>query len=297
MSAVTAEAAPQVPGAAADALLDPERQLERALIRLCALSEHAIDEIWDTQRNFNISFSEAARRLGYVSQADIDSAVASSRKIAVIEKRPLRPSIELVLPHDPFSEHAEKLRALRTELLLRHEGGTRGNLIAVLSPCAGEGRSQLAAELAIAFSQLGQSTLLVDADFRRPRQHTLFGADNQQGLSQAIMTGDTPYVQPVENLPHLWVLTAGMLPPNPAELLSDGRFEALIDHWRRRYEHVVIDTAPVSQYSDALAVATLVSRALVLSRAQHTPYKATREMLRRLSATQSQILGAVINHF
>ena len=276
---------------------DADDQLERALIRLCGLNPTAVEQIHEAQREHQMSFAEAAVRLGYVAPHDIDSAHAGTRKLAVIEKRPLRPGPELMIAHDPFHDHSERVRSLRTELLLRHEDRASANVVAVVSPGASEGRSRLAAELAIAFSQLGRPTLLVDADLRRPRQHRLFGSEAHQGLSQAIADGDPPYLQPVEHLPHLSVLTAGQVAPNPVELLSDGRFELLIDQWRRRYEHVVFDTSAVAEYSDALAVATLVGRVLLVTRAQHTPYKATREMLRRLAATQSRVVGAVINHF
>jgi protein-tyrosine kinase len=282
--------------AAAQYLFDADDQIEHSLIRLCQLSSDVVDQIHEAQLEHQMSFAEAALRLGHVAPGDIDSAHAGTRKLAVIEKRPLRPSHELLIAHDPFHDRSERVRVLRTELMLRHESGGR-NAIAVMSPSGGEGRSRLAAELAIAFSQLGQSTLLVDADLRRPRQHRLFNAESPIGLAQAIADGDPPYLNPVEHLPHLSVLTAGAMSTNPVELLSDGRLELLVDQWRRRYEHVVIDTSPVSEYSDALAVATLVGRVLVVTRAKHTPYKATRDMLRRLAATQAQVVGAVVNHY
>ncbi|MDB5969098.1 MAG: chain-length determining protein [Hydrocarboniphaga sp.] len=282
--------------AAAEYRFDADDQIEHALIRLSQLPQDVVDQIHEAQLEHQMSFAEAALRLGHVSPSDIDSAHAGTRKLAVIEKRPLRPSPELVIAHDPFNDRSERVRVLRTELMLRHESGGR-NAIAVMSPGSGEGRSRLAAELAIAFSQLGQATLLVDADLRRPRQHQLFNAESPLGLAQAIADGESPYLNPVEHLPHLSVLTAGAMSANPVELLSDGRLELLVDQWRRRYEHVVIDTSPVSEYSDALAVATLVARVLVVTRARHTPYKSTREMLRRLAATQSQVVGAVVNHF
>ncbi len=276
---------------------DPDLRLKNTLIRRCALTEDAVSKITAAQRMLEVRFSEAALRLGFVTQEDIDEALALGRKIALMEKRRVKPSDQLLLAHDPYDPHCEKVRALRTELLLRHDAVGRANIVTLLSSSAGEGCSQLCAELAIAFAQLGQPTLLVDADLRHPRQHVLFNADNQQGLSQAIARGDTPYLHPVDGLQHLSLLSAGPSPHNPLELLSDSRFERLIDDWRRNFEFVVIDTAPVNQYADGLAVATLVGRVLLVSRAEHTPYKDTREMLRRLAATQAQILGAVINHF
>jgi len=207
------------------------------------------------------------------------------------------PAERLVLAHDPFHARSEQIRMLRTELMLRHEASDRANVVTMLSPCAAEGRSQLAAELAIAFSQLGRPTLLVDADLRHPQQHILFNADNRRGLTQALARQQAPQLQAVAGLPSLYLLTAGPLPPNPLELLSDRGFEAMVDEWQKHFQFVVLDTPPVGRYADGLAVATIVGRVLSLSRARHTPYKDTRDMLRRLAATQSRILGAVINDF
>ena len=209
----------------------------------------------------------------------------------------VEPDERLIMAHDPCDPRCEKIRALRTELLLRREAMDRANVVALLSPCAGEGRSLLAAELAIAFAQTGHPTLLVDADLRRPQQHVLFGAHNRQGLSQAIEYGATPQLHSVRGLARMSVLTAGVVPNDPLELLSSRRFASMMEDWRDNFEFVVIDTAPVAHFSDGLAVASLAGRVLALSRAQHTPYKDMRDMLRRLATTRSQILGAVISHF
>ncbi|MBC7982779.1 MAG: CpsD/CapB family tyrosine-protein kinase [Candidatus Obscuribacterales bacterium] len=221
--------------------------------------------------------------------------VAKRQTPAVIA--PAKPTMRLLIAHDPFDPHCENVRALRTELLLRRETVDQADVVALLSPGVGEGRSQLAAELAISFAQLGRPTLLVDADLRHPNQHVLFGAGNPVGLSQAIERGGTPHLHSVEGLRHLSLLTAGPAPDNPLELLLNSRFAALIEEWRRSFDFVILDTAPVTHYSDGLAVASLVGRVIALSRAKHTPYKDSRDMLRRLAATRSQIVGAVINHF
>ena len=171
------------------------------------------------------------------------------------------------------------------------------NVVAVLSPCPAEGRSQLAADLAIAFAQLGRPTLLVDTDLRHPQQHVLFNADNTRGLAHALAREEVPRFQTVAGLPSLFLLTAGAPPANPLEMLSDRCFETMAGEWQQHFQFVVLDTPPVGQYADGLAVATIVGRVLSLSRARHTPYRETRDMMRRLAATQSRILGAVINHF
>jgi protein-tyrosine kinase len=211
--------------------------------------------------------------------------------------RSARPTPRLAAASDVLDPRCEKIRALRTELLLRAEPGAGAEVIALLSPGTGEGRSQLAAELAITFAQLDRPTLLVDADLRHPSQHLLFAADNKSGLSQAITHDRTPCFQHVDGLPHLSLLTAGPTPDNAPELLLNKRFAALVAEWRESFDFVVLDTAPVTGYSDGLAVASVVKRVLVLSRARHTPYAESRDMLRRLGAIRSQIVGAVINHF
>jgi len=197
----------------------------------------------------------------------------------------------------PYHPRSEQIRMLRTELLLRHEAGEGANAVAVLSPGSAEGRTQLAAELAVAFAQLGRPTLLVDADLRRPQQHVLFNTDNAQGLAQAIALEQVPRYRAVKGLPSLFLLTAGPPPPNPLELLSDRCFELLVADWRKHFEFIVLDTPPIGHCADGLAVATIVGRVLSLSRARLTRYRDTRDMLRRLGATRSRILGAVINHF
>jgi receptor protein-tyrosine kinase len=206
------------------------------------------------------------------------------------------PAACLVPAHSLYHERSEQIRMLRTELLLRHDAAG-ANLFAVVSANAGEGRSQLAAELAISCSQLGQPTLLIDADLRRPRQHALFDADNRRGLACVLALGMKPFLQAVQGLPSLALLTSGPLPPNPLELLSDSRFEDQIARWREQFAFVVIDTAPIARYADALAVATIAGRVLAISRAQQTSYRAVRDMQRRLAATRARTIGAVINHF
>jgi protein-tyrosine kinase len=294
-------------------------ELHAALLARFKMSPEEIKAVYALMPSEHLSFAEAALRLGFVTQAQVDDAlvwarrrqtldnsglietavrkISDSRQVVLAQGEKVVPGPDLILAHDPDNPRSEKIRALRTELLLLSEASTGANTIALLSACAGEGRSQLAAELAIAFSQLGRRVLLVDADLRRPRQHVLFDSSNQNGLTEAIARRQKAWFHPVDGLPHLSLLTAGITPPNPLELLSDGRFARMLQDWRKTFEFVVLDTPPVKEFADGLAIATLAGRVIVLSRGQHSTYVETRELLRRLGSTQSQILGAVINHF
>lgn len=302
-----------------DASFVAEKDLRAELISRFNLSADDIEKIYASMSPNDLGFSDAALRLGYVTHDEVTEALAgardlfapeassavenalrkisSDRRVVVRDGEPLNAGSRLAAVQDPYHPRAEKLRALRTELLLLNETSRGAHMVPVLSPDPGEGRSQLAAELAISFAQLSRRTLLVDADMRKPGQHLLFGSDNQYGLSRAISMGEKPLFHPVIGLPALRVLTAGPATPNPLELLSDGRFEKLFSEWRNAYEFIVIDTPPAAEFADALAIATMAGRVLLVSRAQHSSYQTTKSMLRRLETTQSKILGAILNHF
>jgi capsular exopolysaccharide synthesis family protein len=211
-----------------------------------------------------------------------------------VEDPEVEPSGQLTLVRDPYDPRSEKIRALRTELLMLSDAASVN--LAIVSSAAGEGRSLLAAELALAFGQLGRRTLLVDADMRNPTQHSLFQTSNKAGLAQCI-AGRTPQMYRIKRLTSTSLITAGTATSNPLELLSDQRFERLMERWRKQFEFIILDTPPINRFADGLTVAALAGRVLVVSRAEATRFKDLKETLRRLSLTRSQILGAVINSF
>lgn len=297
----------------------PDDELRESLIIYCRLSPEDIGRTMDEMGRTQAGFCDAALKLGVVTENEVAAArewaqqltsrrtanqlVTTGRgragggEVVFRHASEVTPGSQLILAHDPDHPRSERIRALRTELLLAKDSARRGQVIAVLSPGAGEGRSQLAAELAIAFSQLGRRTLLIDADLRRPSQHLLFGADNVLGLTQSLAHGDPPQMFGVTGLPNLSLLTSGSPAPNPLELISDARFLRMIREWRRDYAFVIIDTPPVTQYSDGLAIAKLAAGVLVVSRGNVTAHSEMKEMLRRLESARASILGAVINHF
>lgn len=299
--------------------LESSHEVADALILLFRLPDEAIDSIKDAMKSLHVSFSEAALHTGLVTQNELDQAHewirrqtsnqgrsiveealrrrSTRREVAVWAGERVSPGQQLVLAHYPDHERSEALRSLRTELLMRTSGRRGAAIFALLSPCANEGRSQLCADLAIAFAQLGSKTLLVDADMRNPGLHTLFGADNQIGLAQALDDGSAPRVYAVNGTPQMELLTAGSPPHNPLELLSGSRFSQLVAEWRRSYEFVVIDTPPTSQFSDGLPIATAAGNVVLLGRKNSTSYSLTTELCRRLETTHARIVGAVLNSF
>jgi protein-tyrosine kinase len=308
----------------ADDEVATDQGIRERMVNQYQLSAEAVEKIFEVMERNGTSFADAALYLGFIRKQEIPrnepngdvlstragtvrprtglietaiNRISAKRDVVLRQGSEVTPGPQLQVAFDRANPRNEKMRALRTELLLLNEASSGANIIAIVSPSPGEGRSQLCAELATSFAQLGRRTLLVDADMRAPQQHLLFGSNNEYGLSQAISQNTTPYLHPVKGLPHMFLLTAGIVPSNPLELLSDGRYEKLLTDWRNGYEFVVIDTPPVSMYADALAVATIAGRVLILSRAKMTSYKNTREMMRRLETTRAHVLGGVINHF
>lgn len=210
----------------------------------------------------------------------------------------VEPCKKLSIAHDPYAPRSEKIRALRTELVLRLGPTSLATTVAVMSPAKGDGRSLLTAELALALAQLGKPTLLVDADLRNPGQHMLFNCQSEQGLSTLLSDpGARVGVYSVAGHPQLHVLPAGTPPNNPLELLSASRFATMVNSWRSQYAYILFDTSPTAGYADALTVATVTSKVLLVTRAHQTMLKDAKEMMRRLSVTQAEILGSVLNHF
>lgn len=294
-----------------------DEELSRTLVLLNRLSQEAIERINEIMSSLHVRFAEAAVQSGAVSQQEIAEAqewmskralgrpgglieemlqrTARKRDVILWEHDQLEPSAELALAHQPNHPYSEAVRTLRTELLLRCRG-TRG-IIALLSPCPGDGRSRLAAELAVAFAQLERRTLLVDADLRKPSLHRLFATNNDMGLAQALTNGGRHNFHGISRLPEMALITSGEVPQNPLELLSGRGFERALGEWRRNFEFVILDTPPMTRFSDAVATAAVAGNVLLLGRAEATRFKDLKEVCRNLAAAHCRVLGAVINRF
>src|SRR6202142_656699 len=281
-----------------------ESRLRDALIAMGKVTPDGAASIDEAMRAMHLGYGEAAIHLGLITSSDLEEATEAARQLP--QKAPegivegalhkmsfnrslpvkyvamVRAGTSLIMLRDPDSTYSEQIRALRTELMLLNSASRSGNLVVILSPSQGEGRTQLCAELAIAFSQLGQRTLLVDADLRRPRVHALFEAENTVGLGQSLASGGAPLLLGVENLPHLSVLIAGQSVPNPLELLTNGHFQRQMSDWRKKYSMIIVDTPPISEFADGLAIAAFAEQVLVVGRSGSTPHKNIKEMLRRM---------------
>lgn len=207
--------------------------------------------------------------------------------------------VELVVARQPFHPRSEQLRALRTQLLIRRSiaSAARSGL-AVVSPGCGEGRSYVAANLAVLFAQLGERTLLIDADLRAPRQHRIFNIPGGCGLS-AVLSGraEGDAVIRIPEFGPLAVLPAGALPPNPQELLLRPAFTALLGRLEAEFDVILFDTPPAKPYADAQGLAIRAGSVVLLARKDHTSLVDTTGVIAGLNATGTRIIGSVLNAF
>jgi protein-tyrosine kinase len=275
------------------------RALGAILVDAGRLDAGATERILQRQRAHGQRFGQAAISLGLLSAADVEQALARQFDCACLVPGESTLSQELVLAYQPFGAQAEALRVLRSELLQRWFGaGPRQHALAITSTQAGEGRSFLAANLAVAFSQLGKRTLLIDADLRRPRQHALFGLSNSMGLS-ALLSGRAglDVIAPIPGLPGLSLLGSGAAPPNPAELLARPVFAQLLDVLAHSYDVVLIDTPAALDCVDARSVAASAGAALVVARKDASALGAVAQLAQTMGQGGVAVLGAVLNEF
>src|SRR6266513_1399539 len=263
------------------------------------LGARDIERVMELQRTNGLRFGEAALRLGLITAEDLRGAVAKQYDLPHLLPGNESISSELVVAYEPFDPRAEELRALRTQLLIRwSKAGIRHRVLAVVSPGPREGRSYVAANLAVVFSQLGERTLLVDADLRTPRQHRIFNIPDRVGLS-AVLSGraDRGAVAPVREFGRLSLLPAGAPPPNPQELLSRPALGVFLQEMWTEFDVILFDTPPAKLYADAQNVAFRAGNVVMLARKDHTRLADTTGVIRELSDTGVRVVGTVFNAF
>jgi len=259
------------------------------------------EEIARLQKEMGLSFGDAGVSLGLLSAADIDFALSRQYDYPyLVNGIETQVSKELVAALMPFSAPVESLRALRSQLSLRwFSKPENGHVLAIIGPQRGDGRSYLAANLAIVFSQLGQQrTLLIDADMRQPRQHELFGLDNSNGLS-SVLSGRRRLdsIRRVDHFANLSILTAGPRAPNPQELLGRNAFPALLDECDAEFDVVIIDTPAGNDYADAQSICALAGGAILTARRDHTNLDDANRMSADITRYGVQVLGVVLSEF
>jgi len=276
------------------------RSLGAILIDSGQLKPEDAERVLQYQKEHNLRFGEAAMRLGLISEADIQYALSRQFAYAYLRKTPgeARPlSDDLVAAYQPFSPRVEQLRAIRSQLMLRwFDRAEERQVLTIVGADRADGRSCLAANLAIVFSQLGERTLLVDADMREPRQHYLFNLENQIGFS-TLLAGRSreEAIVRITDLAGLSVLPAGPTPPNPLELLNRLNFDEFMIQAKGAYDVVIVDTPAMASGEDAAMIAVRTGAALAVARSGSTRVAAFTDLVQGLMDAGVTLVGSVLN--
>jgi protein-tyrosine kinase len=262
------------------------------------LSADQVERVLAYQREHNVKFGEAAVALGFAKREDILWALSQQFHYPYSAEPSEAVSSELVVASQPFGESAEVFRDLRSQLittLFNGDGPRRA--LAVVSSETGDGKSYFAANIAVAFSQLGGRTLLVDADMRTPRMHDLFGLQNTSSGLSTILSGrsETNVIRPVADLTSLYLLPVGVVPPNPTELVQRPAFHLLINELLTKFDYVVVDTPAASHGSDARVIAGACGAALVVGRKGTSKMDKLQKLIASVQKTNAKVVGAIMN--
>lgn len=203
----------------------------------------------------------------------------------------------LVTISNPYERPAEAIRALRTHVMAQHvDEGRRA--LAVCAASEGVGCTFIAANLAVALSQIGVKTLLIDGDLRHPSVHTVIRPPRLlEGLRQCLASPDVHFGDSIdyEVLPNLSVMYSGGPAGNPQELLASDRFKGLMDFCLRDFDLTIVDTPPANSCSDARRVSTVVGYSLIVTRRNKSFIQDIKTLIGQLRADHARVVGTVLN--
>jgi capsular exopolysaccharide synthesis family protein len=232
--------------------------------------------------------------LGGVSPRSLLSALPKGSK-----KNGRKGGEELLLHGSHRSPLAESYRQLRTSILLSSPGGAPRTLL-ITSSEPGEGKTTTVVNTGMSLAQTGARVVLVDADMRRPRLHSIFGLDNTNGLS-GILAGKKTEAEMLALVQHheesgMYILPSGRIPPNPAELLGSDQSRALIAVLEGAFTHVVIDSPPVASFTDGVLLSSLADGVLLVVHGGASSRHVVRRARQLLDDVGAKIFGVVLNN-
>ena len=281
--------------------VEPEagRLIGALLVDAGRLTPEGRDNILRFQKERDLLFCEAGLNLGLLKQDDVRFVLAQQLHHigGTARESPVAP--EILALHQPDHPCVEAIRTLRSQLMLRWlDKRVDGKCLAVVGVEDRVGRSFIIANLAALFSQLGQRTLLIDANMRSPRLHQIFNLYNWSGLSSVLADqADDGAIILISAVAGLSVLPAGPVPNNPQELLSGQKFKTVIETVSRDYDVVLLDTPAWKCGADAQIIASRAGAALLVTRPARSVAQPTIAFIDMLSQSGVRVVGAVMNQF
>ena len=204
---------------------------------------------------------------------------------------------ELIVYNRPKSNISEDIRTIRTNLQFTSSEDESQSFL-VTSSIPGEGKSFISSNLAVAFAQTGASTIIVDSDLRLGRVHKIFNVSNSKGLSNLLVGNNInkldSYIKETK-IPNLYVISRGMVPPNPSELLNSNNARKLIDTLKDNFDYVIFDGVPINGLPDSLILAGLLDRVVLVASANYTNIDDLNDTKKALEKIDAKIAGVVLN--
>lgn len=203
---------------------------------------------------------------------------------------------ELIVFSKPKSNISEDIRTIRTNL--KFTANDEAKVLLVTSSVPGEGKSFISANLAAAFAQTGEKVLLVDADLRLGRVHKIFNQSAAKGFSNMLISGtseDLPEYIKKTNIPNLYIVSRGTVPPNPSELLNSSSCKKLVNIFKENFDRVIFDGVPVNGLPDSLVLANLVDRVIIVTTIGYTSIDELNQTKKALEQIDANIAGVVVN--
>ncbi len=204
---------------------------------------------------------------------------------------------ELVIHTRPKSNISEDIRTIRTNLQFT-PSDEESKVLLVTSSIPGEGKSFISANLAAAFAQAGEDTLLIDSDLRLGRIHKVFGVSNDKGISNLLVGQNkidfADYIKKT-SVDNLYIIPRGTVPPNPSELLNSANTKTVINFLREKFDRVIFDGVPINGLPDSLILAGLVDKVILVTSVGYTKIDELQEAKKALEKIDAKIAGVVVN--
>ena len=204
---------------------------------------------------------------------------------------------ELIVDQNPKSPISEAIKNIRTNLQFSSVDGDVKNIL-VTSSTAGEGKSFISSNLAVAFAKLGYKVLIVDSDLRLGRLHKVFNVSNEEGLSNLLLTDVSKkynsFIKKTD-IENVSILTRGVVPPNPSELLASDKNKQLVKLLSKKYDYVIWDGVPIMGLTDSRIMADLVDKIVIVSAYKMTPLELLKSTNGALDNFKNKIAGVVLN--
>ena len=199
--------------------------------------------------------------------------------------------------NDPKSVISEQYRAIRTNIEYSNVDQNTKTIL-VTSSDKNEGKTTTVSNLAVSFANLNKKVLLIDCDLRNASIHKMFRLNNIYGLTD-ILAKDRAVDKCIQEteLKNLYVLTAGAIPPNPAEILSSDKMKNLIENLKNVYDYIFIDTPPIGLVTDAGVLSSFTDGVVLVVKSESVEKKYLEETKKKLDAVDARILGAILNSY